>query len=77
MNQVFIVVQLEKSRFQLFGDTVNTTTRIKSSGEGGKLHLSRETAEIAGGQSGWVVRRESPVLAKGKGELNTFWLAVV
>jgi hypothetical protein len=42
------------------------------------MFLSRETAEVleAGGQSGWVVPREPPVLAKGKGELKSYWLVL-
>ena len=55
---------------------MNTTSRIESSGEGGKIHLSSETAAIlkAEGMESWVVPRKNRVDAKGKGLLNTYWL---
>ena len=40
------VLRGEKSRFQLFGDTVNTAARVESTGVRNKIHLSHETAEL-------------------------------
>jgi hypothetical protein len=70
------VLRGERGRFQLFGDTVNTAARIESSGVAGKIHLSKECASevIAAGQAHWVQQREDLVEAKGKGELQTYWL---
>jgi len=70
------VLRGEKARFQLFGDTMNTTARIESTGAKNKIHLSQETADllISSGKSHWVRPREDKVVAKGKGELTTFWL---
>ena len=50
------VLRGEKSRFQLFGDSVNTAARIETTGERGKIHISHETAEllISAGHSKWV-----------------------
>ena len=55
---------------------MNTTARIESLGEKNKVHLSEETANllVAAGKDHWVTPREDKVAAKGKGELNTFWL---
>ncbi|KAL7561134.1 hypothetical protein ACA910_004617 [Epithemia clementina (nom. ined.)] len=70
------VLRGEKSRFQLFGDTVNTAARIESSGERNRIHMSEETAKllVAGGKGHWVIQRSDFVQAKGKGALETFWL---
>ena len=70
------VLRGDKSRFQLFGDTVNTAARIESSGERNRIHMSEETAKllVAAGKGHWVLQRTDLVQAKGKGALETFWL---
>jgi class 3 adenylate cyclase len=70
------VLRGDKSRFQLFGDTVNTAARIETTGKRNKIHLSMETAEELqhAGKAGWLCRREKAVEAKGKGILQTYWL---
>ncbi len=70
------VLRGEKSRFQLFGDTVNTAARIESTGLRDQIHLSMQTAELlkAFGKTHWVSKRETKVQAKGKGEIQTYWL---
>ena len=70
------VLRGEKSRFQLFGDTVNTASRIETTGARNKIHISSQTAEhlIASNKSHWIKPRATKVMAKGKGELQTYWL---
>ena len=70
------VLRGDKSRFQLFGDTVNTAARIETTGHRNKIHISSETAKllIDAGKGHWVRQREDKVVAKGKGELQTYWL---
>ena len=71
------VLRGERSRFQLFGDTMNTASRIESSGQGGRIHMSQDTANliISAGKGHWVEKRLDKIVAKGKGELQTYWLA--
>ena len=70
------VLRGERSRFQLFGDTVNTASRLETTGDCGKIHVSAETARILNeaGKGHWLRDRKTKVTAKGKGELQTFWL---
>lgn len=72
------VLRGERSRFQLFGDTMNTASRMESTGERDRVQVSQETADllIAAGKRHWVKAREEKVYAKGKGELQTYWLSV-
>jgi class 3 adenylate cyclase len=72
------VLRGARSRFQLFGDTMNTTARVESTGEPGRIHMSQETADliIKGGKQAWVQRRGQQVTAKGKGTMQTFWLTL-
>jgi class 3 adenylate cyclase len=63
------VLRGERSRFQLFGDTMNTCARIESNGKKSRIHISEETANllIKAGKTSWVKPREDSVYAKGKG----------
>lgn len=55
---------------------MNTASRIESTGKMDKIHVSKDTADllIAAGKSAWVVPREDKIVAKGKGEMESFWL---
>ena len=70
------VLRGEKARFQLFGDTMNTAARMESTGVANLIHASYETAQLllAAGKVGWVTPRDGVIYAKGKGEMQTFWL---
>lgn len=73
------VLRGEKSRFQLFGDTVNTAARMESTGERDRIQVSQATADLIrdAGKAHWLVKRDKPVLAKGKGEMQTYWCEIV
>ncbi len=70
------VLRGDRARFQLFGDTVNTTARVESTGMRNKIHISHETAELLAesGKGHWITSREEKVVAKGKGEMQTYFL---
>jgi len=57
-------------------DTVNTASRMESTGVRGRIQISQETADLvmAAGKAHWLKPREEAVVAKGKGSLKTYWL---
>lgn len=69
------VLRGDRARFQLFGDTVNTASRMESTGVRGKIQVSEATAAILRehGRDHWLMQRSDAVKAKGKGVLKTFW----
>eukprot|EP00980_Cylindrotheca_fusiformis_P002324 scaffold541_cov138-Cylindrotheca_fusiformis.AAC.7 len=70
------VLRGERSRFQLFGDTMNTAARMESTSQRHRIQVSQVTADllIASGLSVWIAPRESKIFVKGKGEMQTYWL---
>lgn len=57
---------------------MNKTSRIETSGQKGKVHISEEMANIlkASGKERWVKKREDVVTLKGLGEVPTYWLSL-
>uniref|UniRef100_A0A7R9WW54 Guanylate cyclase domain-containing protein n=1 Tax=Craspedostauros australis TaxID=1486917 RepID=A0A7R9WW54_9STRA len=72
------VLRGERARFQLFGDTMNTASRMESTGSPGRIQVSREMADelVHAGKGHWIKPRSDKVLVKGKGEMQTYWLEV-
>jgi class 3 adenylate cyclase len=72
------VLRGEKSRFQLYGDTVTVAALLEHTAEPGKIHLSLDTANELKrfGKHSWVQPRNRTILIEGKGEMETFWLSV-
>lgn len=73
------ILRGEKSRFQLFGDTVNTASRMESTGEPDRIQISSSTADVLkrNGKGHWLLPRQDLVEVKGKGTFQTYWLVNV
>lgn len=69
------VLRGDKSRFQLFGDTMNTASRMQTTGEINMIQISSATARFLeeANKSNWVRPRSEPIGLKGKGLVQTFW----
>lgn len=72
------VLRGQKARFELFGDTMNTASRMESLSLPGRIQVSEETAKILihAGREHWIKPRKALVHAKGKGEIQTYWLHI-
>lgn len=70
------VLRGDKGRFQLFGDAMNSASRMETTGAPGKIHVSPQYAEILrqAGKGSWLEPRAVQIFVKGKGRLQTFWL---
>eukprot|EP00980_Cylindrotheca_fusiformis_P026136 scaffold15462_cov109-Cylindrotheca_fusiformis.AAC.2 len=70
------VLRGERSRFQLFGDTMNTAARMEQSGKRNRIQVSQVTADLLkeAGFVQWIMPRGSKISVRGKGEMQTYWL---
>ena len=66
------VVGKKKFAYDLFGDTINTASRIESAGEAGRINISSSTYELV--KHDFMCLYRGKIFAKGKGKLDMYFI---
>lgn len=69
------IVGVKKFQYDLWGDTVNTASRMESSGEVGHVNISQATYEHLKNDAQFAFESRGKIKAKGKGEMEMWFVS--
>ena len=70
------IVGVKKFQYDIWGDTVNTASRMESYGEVGKVNISQATYEIIKDDPDFVFEHRGKMEVKGKGALDMWFVSL-
>ena len=68
------IVGIKKFQYDIWGDTVNTASRIESSGSVGQVNISQATYELLKDDPSFSFESRGKIEAKGKGEMKMYFV---
>jgi class 3 adenylate cyclase len=69
------IVGVKKFQYDVWGDTVNTASRMESKSEVGKVNISERTYELLKGDPDFIFESRGKIEAKGKGEMDMYFVS--
>ena len=67
------VIGRRRFSYDLWGDTVNTASRMETTGVPGCIQVTQRTRELLGER--YLIRERGMIQVKGKGEMRTYFLS--
>lgn len=71
------IVGVKKFQYDIWGDTVNTASRMESSGAVGKVNISEVTYELLKNDPEFTFESRGKIEAKGKGEMEMYFVETI
>ena len=68
------IVGIKKFQYDIWGDTVNTASRMESNGQIGKVNISKQTFELIKDDKQFTFEKRGKIRAKGKGEIEMYFV---
>lgn len=68
------IVGIKKFSYDIWGDTVNTASRMESSGEVGQVNISQSTYELLKDSPEFAFESRGKIVAKGKGDMEMWFV---
>jgi class 3 adenylate cyclase len=68
------IVGVKKFQYDIWGDTVNTASRMESNGEVGRVNISQATYELLKDDPDFAFESRGKIEAKGKGEMEMWFV---
>ena len=69
------IVGVKKFQYDIWGDTVNTASRMESSGEVGKVNISLSTYQLLKDDADLTFEKRGKIEVKGKGEIEMYFVS--